>query len=434
LSKSPNPRIPESPNAFYPLSPLPSPLFVVRTPTAVVTDLGTEFGVEVDQNGTSDVTVFLGMVAVAMQSADSTETTRELAAGESARVEWTADGGGRIVDSPSDLANQPERFARQLLPLYTQTVLADRPLFYWTFNEPSGPAFEQVRRLPHQSLVPRAGAGRCRHDEIGSGLALGRAAEFDWEGAFVSGMMMQGQSLPGAWAIEFWIQPLGNQRTRSVGQFVMNAGLDAEPAQYAFTNPGVIFNWPQDAEECELQLFREKWGPTRGGPILADDRWRHVVFAFYGNGDKFGVADRVDVVLDGQHRRIERSGFTAGFGLNGRLWLGGEGPELRYPFHGRIDELVIYDLGELTEQQIEARITDIGRRHFEAARNSTLPLAGKGQGVRVEIKTQKDIRLHLNPPPRGEGSIKNSPLADGEGASNYSITQLPQPRQEGGAP
>ena len=39
-----------------PLSPLLSPLFVIRTPTATVTDLGTEFGIEVSRNGTTGAT------------------------------------------------------------------------------------------------------------------------------------------------------------------------------------------------------------------------------------------------------------------------------------------------------------------------------------------------------------------------------------------
>jgi len=47
-----------------PLSPLPSPLFTVRTPTAVVTDLGTEFGVEVDENGDTTSHVFHGSIQV----------------------------------------------------------------------------------------------------------------------------------------------------------------------------------------------------------------------------------------------------------------------------------------------------------------------------------------------------------------------------------
>ena len=58
LAPRPSPLIPEP----SPLSPLPSPLFSVRTPTAVVTDLGTEFGVEVDRSGATRSHVFQGKV------------------------------------------------------------------------------------------------------------------------------------------------------------------------------------------------------------------------------------------------------------------------------------------------------------------------------------------------------------------------------------
>ena len=44
----------------YPLSTSHYPLFSVRTPTAVVTDLGTEFGVEVTREGNTDARVFQG--------------------------------------------------------------------------------------------------------------------------------------------------------------------------------------------------------------------------------------------------------------------------------------------------------------------------------------------------------------------------------------
>ena len=47
-----------------PQSPIPNPLFFVRTPTAVVTDLGTEFGVEVANSGATRSHVFLGRVEV----------------------------------------------------------------------------------------------------------------------------------------------------------------------------------------------------------------------------------------------------------------------------------------------------------------------------------------------------------------------------------
>ena len=45
-------------------NPNPYPLFVVRTPTAVITDLGTEFGVEVDKSGVTHSHVFRGKIEV----------------------------------------------------------------------------------------------------------------------------------------------------------------------------------------------------------------------------------------------------------------------------------------------------------------------------------------------------------------------------------
>ncbi|MBN1395253.1 MAG: hypothetical protein JW959_09535 [Pirellulales bacterium] len=90
-------------SGFSPLAPLPPPLFSVRTPTAVVTDLGTEFGVEVAENGDTVSHVFEGKVVVRAgvrgfgdsgirgsekhpATAAARDYERQLAAGESVRV------------------------------------------------------------------------------------------------------------------------------------------------------------------------------------------------------------------------------------------------------------------------------------------------------------------------------------------------------------
>ncbi|NLF07657.1 MAG: hypothetical protein GX594_06715, partial [Pirellulaceae bacterium] len=86
-----------------PLSPLPSPLFTVRTPTAVVTDLGTEFGVEVEENGETISHVFIGLIKVRAVSdkrpeAGGDDRVVRLGAGETVRVETSGDNGQpRIV-------------------------------------------------------------------------------------------------------------------------------------------------------------------------------------------------------------------------------------------------------------------------------------------------------------------------------------------------
>jgi hypothetical protein len=81
-----------------PLSPLPSFLFSVRTPTATVTDLGTEFGVEVDKSGVSEAHVYEGKVEMrAVGDGAENEKVIRLGANESARVEIGKDRVARVV-------------------------------------------------------------------------------------------------------------------------------------------------------------------------------------------------------------------------------------------------------------------------------------------------------------------------------------------------
>ncbi|MGA7702214.1 MAG: hypothetical protein WCB27_21680 [Thermoguttaceae bacterium] len=94
-----------------PLSSLPSPLFTVRTPTAKVADLGTEFGVEVDPSGMSTAHVYEGKVELLAVggNADGADAIR-LEKDESARVEVGKDRVARVVRQ----SGQPGTFVRQM--------------------------------------------------------------------------------------------------------------------------------------------------------------------------------------------------------------------------------------------------------------------------------------------------------------------------------
>jgi hypothetical protein len=88
VSESPNLQITKSPN-----SSVPSPLFAIRTPTALVTDFGTEFGVRVAEDGTTESHVFQGKVMLTALDAGKRPVEKILlAANESARVD-KKDGG-----------------------------------------------------------------------------------------------------------------------------------------------------------------------------------------------------------------------------------------------------------------------------------------------------------------------------------------------------
>jgi hypothetical protein len=96
-----------------PLAPLPSPLFSVRTPTAIVTDLGTEFGVEVDKSGASRAHVFRGEIEVRAVDGDSLPSPLgrggggegrgrviQLRENESARIERDANRRAAVIREP----------------------------------------------------------------------------------------------------------------------------------------------------------------------------------------------------------------------------------------------------------------------------------------------------------------------------------------------
>lgn len=88
-----------------------SPLFVVRTPTAIVTDVGTEFGVEVDKSGASKTHVFRGKVEVRLaESGANADRAVPLGENESARVEA---GPARTITVVRE-SSRPVAFARNM--------------------------------------------------------------------------------------------------------------------------------------------------------------------------------------------------------------------------------------------------------------------------------------------------------------------------------
>jgi hypothetical protein len=77
----------------------PTGPFAIHTPTAVVTDRGTQFGVEVDPSGKTDVRVFQGLVELVSLAALGAADPLRLSAGDAGEV----DAAGRIsrIDAPA---------------------------------------------------------------------------------------------------------------------------------------------------------------------------------------------------------------------------------------------------------------------------------------------------------------------------------------------
>jgi hypothetical protein len=80
--------------------------FTVSTPTMEVVDLGTEFGLEVDDQQRGSLTVFQGVVTLAAKRAGVAQTPQRLVAGQSASV-----FGTRIASTPATPVPSAHRFA-----------------------------------------------------------------------------------------------------------------------------------------------------------------------------------------------------------------------------------------------------------------------------------------------------------------------------------
>ena len=157
-----------------PQSLIPNPLFFVRTPTAVVTDLGTEFGVEVDNSGATLSHVFRGKVEVRPAEAGNSSSPQEsgterkdlavqLGVGESARV----DVGGGIVKIGAR-RGRPRRFIGGGFHATNAPVEADQDVQHGhrVEGERSRPALAvggPQRRPPFQAA---GGRGDVRHTNI----------------------------------------------------------------------------------------------------------------------------------------------------------------------------------------------------------------------------------------------------------------------------
>jgi hypothetical protein len=114
----------------------PAPLFTIRTPTAFVTDLGTEFGVEVGAKGQTTSHVFRGSVEVRTIPANRTAKAefRVLHASEFATVETHVSPNGMDRRIVATTIAKPTDFVRKLTNHATGKPEPYELVAFWRFD------------------------------------------------------------------------------------------------------------------------------------------------------------------------------------------------------------------------------------------------------------------------------------------------------------
>lgn len=139
--------------------------FAVHTPSAVITDLGTQFGVEVDTTGRTDVRVLEGVVELAAVASLGAVAPARLAAGNAAEVDDT--GRIALIDAPA-----PKRF---VLSVPKPAHRPPRPRHYrWN---------DATAALLHADAFTGSGplAGTAPASRGGTGAAAWTARDTGWQ-------------------------------------------------------------------------------------------------------------------------------------------------------------------------------------------------------------------------------------------------------------
>jgi hypothetical protein len=248
---------------------------------------------------------------------------------------------------------------------YASVVLADQPLLYWNFDEPSDNAL-QVRGAINNSnndLVAQYNAGRTNHTSLGSGLQLGNTTDLFNTNYYKATILDCGSNtIPAPWAMEYWMQVQGPNNIGSADRndYLVNFGSSS-----ANNLPAIIYDF--NAEKLEL------FGGGRTGtlgPSIADSAWHHVLWVFYGDGS-VGVSNRADAYVDGVLYPNVRNDFSKAITLNNRLLFGAavesSTASSDNAFQGRLDEFAIYNFGGMTEAAIRTKVSGMASNHFNAA-------------------------------------------------------------------
>lgn len=112
--------------------------FVLGTPDAAIVDLGTEFAVNVDRSGDSQVRVYDGEVEVSLLGEDgSTVFSQRLKETETVEIDRST-RSVRAVDLPDSVfatVREIDRSSLQVTPAYVALIREAQPYLYWRFEE-----------------------------------------------------------------------------------------------------------------------------------------------------------------------------------------------------------------------------------------------------------------------------------------------------------
>jgi len=326
--------------------------FRISNPSVEVVDLGTEFTMIADANGSTDVLVLKGEVEAAPRSSGDQDTIL-LREKESRR--FASSGVSAVRDSE-------RKFAFFNQPLALDRFVPTTRFVHWSFDDNAG----DVLRADAPGMTASAfDAQLLSVDPTARGTIhpegrRGRALHFDGKLQARANFPGISGSLPRT--VAFWVKvPEDAQLSDaySMVTWATNVGK--------LGNRPVGISWNRRPNDGPLGALRTDFGGgcAMGTTSLRDGRWHHVT-VYFAPGDDPDAPVQVKQYVDG---RLESSTIIPGTfrakpgvgdaALTDTVWFGCRlsGQRQRDHFRGELDEIFIADRG-LEPQEIVSLMND----------------------------------------------------------------------------
>jgi len=310
--------------------------FRIASPSVEVIDLGTEFSMQTDAAGETEVFVLKGSVQAAHTDSDRQNTGKILLKEQEAR-RFGKSGVGEVKD-------RERKVARWAKPVALEHAVMPGGFVHWSFDETNG-------RLAKAELngSPREAFNAFWKSTSKTLSVEGRfksAAHFD--GETFARIPFPNISNNAARSVVFWMK-LPPDSLISEGDTVL-AWVRKDRKRIAAR--AVQIGWNSNPAQGSIGTLRTEIGRgfVTGSTPLRDGKWHHIAILIVP-GEKPGspvhVSQYVDGRLDGvTSTRSRRSGETGDFDepAGEIVFLGrGIGEQKREKFRGDLDELFIFE-------------------------------------------------------------------------------------------
>ncbi len=311
--------------------------FYIETPSAKMVDYGTEFSVEVAENGVSKVHVFEGLVGLFSGQGKNKENEISLRAGMAKSISSDGLNVQNIVLNNNGFVRQMkgESSLGNRLTLYQQFVSDSMPLAYWSFNQKTEAGYSSQLGSDNYFLDAKRNCQKIINREEPM---LGSSVRFDGKRSY----LQMKEPLPGQCrdgiSISFWLL-FDKLRLQTIFQNefkIGRSGLSSQDLTFIGNEEGTVtiaFSGA-NTDLAERLESDQKW---------VRNQWSHIVVTITNEGEILSYKDGQPMKLYRTENKVVQtlSQWPKNYCWN-NIFIGGEeGSEICLA--GALDEVILYD-------------------------------------------------------------------------------------------